>query len=165
MERMVQAVWSECIGVDVEIPFPRLTFAEADARFGSDKPDTRFGLELQDATDATRGSEFGVFANAETVRFITVPREFSRAQLQGLEEFAKEWGAKGLAYLVAGEDGEVRSPIAKFLSDRELAAVRSEPGSTVLFAAGEPAAVARVLGPLRLRLGRELGLIDESAWR
>ena len=162
MERMVQAVWSECIGVDVEIPFPRLTFAEADARFGSDKPDTRFGLELQDATDATRGSEFGVFANAETVRFITVPREFSRAQLQGLEEFAKEWGAKGLAYLVAGEDGEVRSPIAKFLSDRELERVRPPAGSTVLFAADTLELTSRVLGALRLKLGEELGLIDES---
>jgi aspartyl-tRNA synthetase len=162
MERMVQAVWRECIGVDVEIPFPRLTFAEADARFGSDKPDTRFGLELQDATDATRGSEFGVFANAETVRFITVPREFSRAQLQGLEEFAKEWGAKGLAYLVAGEDGEVRSPIAKFLSDRELERVRPPAGSTVLFAADTWELTSRVLGALRLKLGEELGLIDES---
>ena len=162
MERMVQAVWSECIGVDVEIPFPRLTFAEADARFGSDKPDTRFGLELQDATDATRGSEFGVFANAETVRFITVPREFSRAQLQGLEELAKEWGAKGLAYLVAGEDGEVRSPIAKFLSDRELERVRPPAGSTVLFAADTWELTSRVLGALRLKLGEELGLIEES---
>jgi len=117
---------------------------------------------LQDATDATRGSEFGVFANAETVRFITVPREFSRAQLQGLEELAKEWGAKGLAYLVAGEDGEVRSPIAKFLSDRELERVRPPAGSTVLFAADTWELTSRVLGALRLKLGEELGLIDES---
>ncbi|MFY9578152.1 MAG: aspartate--tRNA ligase [Gaiellaceae bacterium] len=162
METMVQRVWRECIGVDVEIPVARLTFAEADARFGSDKPDTRFGLELQDATDVTRGSEFAVFANAETVRFITVPREFSRAQLQGLEEFAKEWGAKGLAYLVAGEDGEARSPIAKFLSERELERVRPPAESTVLFAADSWELTSRVLGALRLKLGEELGLIDES---
>jgi aspartyl-tRNA synthetase len=162
MEEMAQTVWRECIGVDVEIPFPRMSFAEADARFGSDKPDTRFGLELQDATEATRGSEFGVFANAETVRFITVPREVSRAQLQELEAFAKEWGAKGLAYLVAGEDGEVRSPIAKFLSERELERVHPPAGSTVLFAADSWDLTSRVLGALRLKLGEELGLVDEN---
>jgi aspartyl-tRNA synthetase len=81
-----------------------------------------------------------------------------------LEEVAKEWGAKGLAYLVYDETGEVRSPIAKFLSEGELAVFRSEPGSTVLFGADDPAAVSRVLGQLRLHLGRELGLIDEGAW-
>src|SRR5439155_20372545 len=73
MEQMVQTVWRECLGVEVEIPLPRMSFAEADARFGSDKPDLRFGLELEDATEVTRGSDFDVFANAETVRFITVP--------------------------------------------------------------------------------------------
>jgi aspartyl-tRNA synthetase len=164
MERMIQAVWRETIAVQLETPFPRLTWEEADRRFGSDKPDLRFGLELEDATEVTRGSEFGVFANAACVRFLRVPQEYSRAQLERLEEVAKEWGAKGLAYLVYDETGEVRSPIAKFLSEEELAVFRSEPGSTVLFAAGEPAIVSRVLGQLRLRLGRELGLVDEEAW-
>lgn len=140
-------------------PFPRMTFSEAMARYGTDKPDLRFGLEIQDATDVTRGSEFGVFGSAETVRFLVAPRAFSRAELARLEEVAKEWGAKGLAYLV-NEDGEVRSPIAKFLSERELAAFESEPGTTVLFAAGDEASVARVLGGLRIHLGRELGLTD-----
>ena len=133
-------------------PFPRLTYADALARYGTDKPDLRFGLEIQDATEVTRGSEFGVFGGAETVRFLVAPRAFSRTELQRLEEIAKEWGAKGLAYLVYDGD-EVRSPIAKFLSERELDAFRSEPGSTVLFAAGDEATVARVLGGMRIHSG------------
>jgi aspartyl-tRNA synthetase len=165
MERMVRDVWRETIDVDLEIPFPRLTWDEADRRFGSDKPDLRFGLELEDATDLTRGSEFGVFGRAACVRLLRVPQAYSRAELERLEAFAKEWGAKGLAYLVFDESGEVRSPIAKFLSEEELAAFRGEAGSTVLFAADEPERVSRVLGALRLHLARELGLIDEEAWR
>ena len=165
MERMCAAVWREGIGEELMTPFERMTHAEAQARFGSDKPDLRFGLEIEDATDATRGSEFGVFVNAPCVRFVRVPQAFSRAELERLEEVAKEWGAKGLAYLVYGEEGDVRSPIAKFLSEEELALFRGEPGSTVLFAAAEQAVAARVLGALRLHLGRELGLIDETAWR
>ncbi|HVP75967.1 MAG TPA: amino acid--tRNA ligase-related protein, partial [Gaiellaceae bacterium] len=143
-------------------PFPRLSWHEADLRYGSDKPDLRFGLEIHDATEVTRGSQFGVFANAPAVRFLVAPRAFSRAELGRLEEIAKEWGAKGLAYLVTDESGEVRSPIAKFLSEQELAAFASEPGSTVLFAAAEPATVSRVLGGLRIHLGRELELADTS---
>jgi aspartyl-tRNA synthetase len=165
MERMVQAVWRETLGVDLETPFPRLTWEEADRRYGSDKPDLRFGLELEDGTEVTRNSQFGVFASAPAVRFLRVPQAYSRAELERLEAFAKEWGAKGLAYLVFDEGGEVRSPIAKFLSEEELAVFRGEPGSTVLFAADEPERVSRVLGALRVHLGRELGLIDEEAWR
>ena len=131
-------------------------------RYGSDKPDVRFGLEIQDATDVTRGSEFGVFAGAETVRYIVAPKAFSRGELQRLEEFAKEWGAKGLAYLVFDESGEVRSPISKFLSERELEAFQSPPGSTVLFVADSTPMVERVLGALRLHLGQQLELVDES---
>ena len=142
-------------------PFPRLTYADALARYGTDKPDLRFGLEIQDATEVTRGSEFGVFAGAECVRFLVAPRAFSRAELQRLEEVAKEWGAKGLAYLVYDGD-EVRSPIAKFLSESELEAFRSESGSTVLFAAGDEPTVARVLGGLRIHLGRELELASDE---
>jgi aspartyl-tRNA synthetase len=142
-------------------PFPRLTYSEALAKYGTDKPDLRYGLEIGDATALTRGSEFGVFANAETVRFLVAPRAFSRTELERLEEVAREWGAKGLAYLVYDGD-EVRSPIAKFLSERELDAFRSEPGSTVLFAAGDEAMVARVLGGLRTHLGRELELAADE---
>ncbi|TMK74478.1 MAG: aspartate--tRNA ligase [Actinobacteria bacterium] len=143
-------------------PFPRLSWHEAMLRYGSDKPDLRFGLEIQEATQVTRRSEFGVFANAPAVRFLVAPRAFSRAELERLETVAKEWGAKGLAYLVNDESGEVRSPIAKFLSEAELAAFRAEPGSTVLFAAGDEKQVARVLGGLRTHLGRELDLPDRT---
>ena len=164
-ERTMQSVWRDAIGVEVETGFQRMTWDEAQGRYGSDKPDLRFGLEIEDATDATRSSEFGVFANAPAVRFLRVPQEFSRADLERLEAFAREWGAKGLAYLVYDEQGEVRSPIAKFLSQEELDHFSSEPATTVLFGADTPELVARVLGALRLHLGRELGLIDRSAWR
>ena len=164
MERMVQTVWRECLGVELEIPFPRMTWEEADRRYGSDKPDLRFELELEDATEVTRGSEFGVFAAAEAVRFIRAPKAFSRSELDALEEFAKQWGAKGLAYVITDEAGEVRSPIAKFLSEAELAALRGEPGTTALFAADGWELTTRVLGALRIHLAELLGLVDEQAW-
>ena len=143
-------------------PFPRLGYFDVMARYGSDKPDLRFGLEIEDATEATRGSEFGVFKNASCVRYVVAPQAFSRAELGRLEEIAKEWGAKGLAYLV-NDGGEIRSPIAKFLSEQELAQLRPEPGHTALFVADEEAMVSRVLGGLRLHLGRELGLMETGA--
>jgi aspartyl-tRNA synthetase len=143
-------------------PFRQIPFDEAMLRYGSDKPDLRFGLEIEDATEVTRGSEFGVFANAPVVRFLRVPREFSRAELQRLEDVAKEWGAKGLAYLVYAENREVRSPIAKFLSESELEALHGEPGTTLLFVADTKSVVERVLGALRSQLGDELDLIDRS---
>ena len=132
------------------------------ARFGSDKPDLRFGLELRDVTELTRGSEFKVFADAPSVQCLTMPRELSRSELASLEELAKEWGAKGLAYLVFDEAGEVRSPVAKFLSDELTEALRPDQASTILFGADEPGAVARVLSAVRNQLGREYGLIDEA---
>jgi len=165
MERLIAAIWRECVGVELETPFPRLLWDEAQRRFGSDKPDLRFELEIEDATEATRNSEFGVFARAACVRFLRVPSVLSRAELARLEEAAKEWGAGGLAYLVYADDGELRSPIAKFLSESTLAALAGQPGTTLLFGAGEERAVSRVLGQLRLKLGGELGLVDEAAWR
>jgi aspartyl-tRNA synthetase len=163
LDVMEQAVVAAFEGVGRQAPtrpFERISFDDAMARYGNDRPDRRFGMEIQDATALTRGSEFGVFKNAPTVRYIVAPKPFSRAELGRLEDLAKEWGAKGLAYIVVDESGEVRSPIAKFLSEQELAAFRADPGSTILFGAGDEAAVARVLGLLRLHLGRELGLID-----
>jgi aspartyl-tRNA synthetase len=165
MERVFPAVWQECIDAELPVPFPRMTYAEAMLRYGTDKPDLRIDLEIEDATEATRASEFRVFADAPCVRFLRIPQAFSRADLDRLEAEAKERGAKGLAYLVYDEAGEVRSPIAKFLSHEELALFRSDPGSTVLFGADEPSVVSRVLGVLRLRLGREFGLFEERAWR
>ena len=162
LEQAVVAAFEAVGRTAPERPFPRLTWHEATARYGTDKPDLRFGLEIQDATEVTRGSEFGVFAGADCVRFLTVPQAFSRAELARLEDVAKEWGAKGLAYLVHDEEGELRSPIAKFLSEEELAAFRAEPASTVLFAADTEQTVSRVLGGLRAQLGRELGLADTT---
>jgi aspartyl-tRNA synthetase len=162
LEEAVVASFEALDRVPPARPFPRMTWHEVMAKYGSDKPDLRFGLEIEDATELTRGSEFGVFANAETVRYLKVPKAFSRAELERLEEIAREWGAKGLAYLVVDESGEVRSPIAKFLSEPELEAFRAEPGSTVLFAADTPATAARVLGGLRTHLGRKLDLADRT---
>jgi aspartyl-tRNA synthetase len=160
LERVVAASFEALGRTPPQRPFRRLSYGEAMLRYGSDKPDLRFELEIQDATEATRGSEFGVFANAEAVRYLVAPAALSRGQLQRLEEFAKDWGAKGLAYLVTEGSGDVRSPIAKFLSERELEAFRAPPASTVLFAADTPAMVERVLGALRLHLGEEFGLVD-----
>ena len=162
LEEVVVASFEALGRTPPERPFPRMAYADAMLRYGSDKPDVRFGLEIQDATGVTRGSEFGVFAGAETVRYLVVPKAFSRGELQRLEEFAKEWGAKGLAYLVFDESGEVRSPISKFLSERELEAFQSRPGSTVLFVADSTPMVERVLGALRLHLGQQLELVDDS---
>jgi aspartyl-tRNA synthetase len=164
IERIVVRVWRECIGVELTAPFARMTWAQADLEYGSDKPDLRFDLRIQDATELTRGSEFGVFANAGAVRYLRVPKELSRGEITKLEDTAKGWGAKGLAYIVFRADGEVSSPIAKFLSPETLSALR-EPGTTALFVADEPREVSRILGFLRLHLGRELGLVDEAAWR
>jgi len=165
MEAMFGTIWRECVGVEIPETWPRMTFEEADRRFGSDKPDNRFGLELEDATALTRSSEFGVFAQADAVRFIRVPRTFSRTEVGALEELAKVHGAKGLAYLIRdSETGELRSPIAKFLSDGEVEALAVAPGETLLFAAAGWAQTSKVLGALRLHLGRELGLIDESTF-
>jgi len=164
MERIVARIWRECIDVQLETPFPRLRYDEAVLRFGIDRPDLRFGLEINEATEATRGSEFGVFANAPCVRYLALPKELSRTEVQVLEQQAKSWGAKGLAYLVFRADGDVSSPIAKFLAPDVLERWR-EPGHTLLFVADDERLVAKVLGLLRLQLGRDLGLIDESLWR
>ena len=163
MEGAVVASFQALGRTPPERPFRRLTWHEAMARYGSDKPDLRFGLELHDLTEQTRDSDFKVFAQAPSVQYLVVPQQLSRAELASLEELAKEWGGKGLAYLVFDEEGEVRSPIAKFLSAEVIEAVRpDEPGATVLFGADEPATVARVLSAVRNHLGRELGLIDEG---
>ncbi len=165
MEEMFATIWRECLDVEIERPWPRMTYEEADRRYGTDKPDTRFGLELEDATALTRDSGFGVFAGAEAVRFVRVPRTYSRAELGALEEIAKERGAKGLAYLIGDEEsGELRSPIAKFLSEHELEVLATQPGETLLFAAGTWEETSRVLGHLRLHLGSELGLIDDDVF-
>jgi aspartyl-tRNA synthetase len=134
-------------------PFPQIGYDEAMAKYGSDKPDLRFGMEIQEATGATRDSGFGVFKNAPCVRYLVVPKAISRSEHQRLEQLAKEWGARGLAML---------SQVSKFLSERELAAFGVPDGSTGLFVADDEETVAKVLGLLRLHLGRELDLIPEQ---
>jgi aspartyl-tRNA synthetase len=134
-------------------PFPRLGYDEAMARYGSDKPDLRFGMEIEDATEVTRGSSFNVFANAPCVRYLVVPKALSRAEHARLEALAKEWGARGLAPL---------SQVSKHLSERELGALAVPEGSSALFVADAEPVVAHVLGLLRLHLARELDLIPDS---
>ena len=155
---------ASCRGVELPTPFQRMTWDEADRRYGSDKPDLRFGLEIEEATDVTRGSEFKVFADAPCVRFIRIPRELSRGDLAKLEEVAKGWGAKGLAYLVYAERRRGA------LADREVprrgragAVPARPPDRPSSSARPSPPMVSRVLGALRLHLGRELELIDGEA--
>ena len=139
-----------------------MTYAEADRRFGSDKPDTRFALEIEDATEATRGSEFGVFAGAEAVRFLRVPRSTRAPRSPPSRSARRSSAPRGLAYVIRDEAGEIRSPIVKFLSEQEIDALAPAPGETLLFAADTWAMTSRVLGALRVQLGSELGLIDDD---
>ena len=171
MEGLFQAVWRDVLGEDLETPFPRLTHAEAMLRYGSDKPETRFGCEIADVTDALRGTEFkafrGVIDAGGVVRGFAVPGalDYSRKDFEGLVDFAKAWGGKGVAWLQL-DGGEVRSPIAKFLSPAEIEAITggvgAGDGDTVLLVADAEDAAVRVLGPLRLHLGERLRLIGDG---
>ncbi len=169
-ERLVSHVLGE-MGLEVPIPFNRLPYDEAMARFGSDKPDTRFGLEITDLTDILRETEFKAFrgvidAGGAVRAFNCGKREMSRAQLDGLIEEAKELGAKGLVWAFREGDGW-RAPIAKFLSAEELSAMNealgAEEGDLMLVAADKPDVVAGILGGLRVRLGRRWDLIPEGS--
>ena len=169
-ERLIQYVFKEAIGVDVPIPFPRMTWQEAMDRYGSDKPDTRFGIELHDVTELVKDSEFGVFTNAiaagGTVRAINVPGkgDLGRKQIDKLVEFAKGYGAKGLAYIQLKSDGSTKCSFAKFFTEEQQAklitALDGKPGDLLLFAADKNKIVWEVLSALRLKMGKELGLTD-----
>ena len=174
-EQLMAQVWRDA-GHEVELPFLRMPHAEAIRRFASDKPDLRYGLEIGDVTEAVRESQFGVFAGAVaaggTVRCLSVPgaaERLSRKDYDELAEFAKEWGGKGLAYLIFEADGSVRSPIAKFLTPAEIDAIReasgAEPGSVALIAADAAPVVVRVLGALRPHLAARFELVNHGAWR
>ncbi len=173
-ERLLQYVFKEAIGVDIALPLPRMPWQEAMDRFGSDKPDTRFGMELCDVSELVKGCGFGVFTGAleagGSVRGICVKGQgaMPRKKIDKLVEFAKGCGAKGLAYLCINEDGTYKSSFAKFMSEEELAALakrmNAEPGDLLLFAADKNKIVWNVLGALRLQLGAELGLIDENQY-
>ncbi|MDI9485435.1 MAG: aspartate--tRNA ligase [Bacillota bacterium] len=173
MEAMIVHVLSEVKGVKVETPIPRLSYQEAMDRYGSDKPDTRFGMELCDVTPHLGGSEFRVFADTVktggVVKGLNVKggASFTRRQIDQLSEQAVSFGAKGLMWL-ALEENQVRSPIAKFLSEDELNAIQrelaGETGDLLLLVAGNYELVSEVLGRLRLALGKELNLIDENLY-
>ncbi|MCC8150528.1 MAG: aspartate--tRNA ligase [Lachnospiraceae bacterium] len=169
-ERLLQYVFKEAIGVDVQLPIPRMTWQEAMDRYGSDKPDTRFGMELIDVSDVVRGCEFAVFSNAlengGSVRGICVPGkgDLGRKQVDKLVELAKTYGAKGLAYIQCKSDGSVKSSFSKFFTEEGLQklidAMGGKSGDLLLFAADKNKVVWDVLGALRLHMGKELGLMD-----
>ena len=171
-ERMVAKVCEDAIGLQVELPIKRMTWREAMDRFGSDKPDTRFGMELTDVSETVRGCGFGVFSGAlesgGSVRGINVKgqAEMPRKKIDALVEFAKGYGAKGLAYLSVMPDGSYKSSFSKFMTEDELqrlvAAMRGEPGDLLLFAADRLKIVYSVLGALRVEVARQLELIDEN---
>ncbi len=167
-------IWQQILGVELPRPFPRIAHAEAMLRFGSDKPDLRYGLEISDISELVRESGFSVFASAVkndgVVRALACPgaASLSRRELDELAEFAKEWGGKGLAYLLLDAAGEIRSPIAKFLSEQEIAgivaATGASAGDAIFLAADSAPVVTRVLGALRPHLASHFGLADPSAW-
>ncbi len=171
-ERMVAAVCKEAIGLEVALPIVRMTWDEAMNRFGSDKPDTRFGMELTDVSEVVKNCGFAVFTGAleagGSVRGINVKgqAEMPRKKIDALVEFAKGYGAKGLAYLCVLPDGSYKSSFAKFMTEDELKtlveAMSGEPGDLLLFAADRLKIVWAVLGALRVELAKQLGLIDSN---
>ena len=173
-ERLLKYVFKEAIGVDIQLPLPRMPWQEAMDRFGSDKPDTRFGMELVDVSDVVKECGFGVFTgaleNGGSVRGINVEGQgaMPRKKIDKLVEHAKGCGAKGLAYLCINEDGTYKSSFAKFMTEDELHALvekmNGKPGDLLLFAADKNKIVWNVLGALRLQLGEELGLMDENQY-
>ena len=173
-ERLLQYVFKEAIGVEVQLPLPRMPWQEAMDRFGSDKPDTRFGMELVNVSDVVAGCGFSVFTgaleNGGSVRGINAKGQagMPRKKIDKLVEFAKGYGAKGLAYLAVGEDGTYKSSFAKFMTEEELkalvAAMAGEPGDLLLFAADKNKIVWNVLGALRLELAKELDLLDPNQY-
>ncbi len=174
-ERLIQFVCREAIGLEVELPLPRIKWIDAMNRYGSDKPDTRFGMELTDVSETVKGCGFGVFAsaleNGGSVRGINAKGQgaMPRKKIDALVDMAKGYGAKGLAYLCIGEDGSYKSSFAKFMTEEELGALvqsmNGENGDLLLFAADKNPVVWSVLGALRLELGKQMGLIDESRFQ
>ena len=173
-EGMMAALFKDVLGLELKLPFARLTYEEAVGRYGLDKPDTRFGLELKDITDIVDGSNFKVFADAVKkggiVKALNAKGciEFSRKEIDDLIEFVAVYRAKGMAWIKVKEN-EWQSPITKFFSDRERAAlakrIAMEPGDLVFFVAGEPKVVNDSLGHLRNHLGKTLGLIAEDEFK
>lgn len=167
-EQIVKSLWA-LIGVDVTTPIPRMTYAQAMADYGSDKPDLRFDLKLTDLTEYFRDTPFRVF-QAPYVGAVVMPGGASqpRRQLDAWQEWAKQRGAKGLAFVLFKEDGEIAGPVAKNITDEEKAglaeAVGAQPGDCVFFAAGPVKSSRALLGAARVEIGHRVGLIDENDW-
>ncbi|MFD1705506.1 aspartate--tRNA ligase [Siminovitchia sediminis] len=172
VETMMVKIMKDIKGIDIPTPFPVITYDEAMDRFGSDKPDTRFGMELRDVSEIVKDSDFKVFAGAVKsggqVKAIVVKQgseKYSRKDIDALTEFVAIYGAKGLAWMKVDEDG-IKGPIAKFFSGEEVnqltAALDAETGDLILYVADKRTVVADALSALRLKLGKELGLIDEN---
>jgi len=168
-EELLATLWRELLGVSIPTPFPRMTYAEALARFGSDRPDTRFALELADVTAVFADTSFRVFQAAH-VGALAVPGggDLTRRQLDDWQEWARSRGARGLAYVVADADGSLRGPVAKNLSDGEVEALRglglAAPGDAVFFSAGSRTDALALLGAARLEVARQRGLIPDGRW-
>ena len=173
-ERLLARLFKEIIGVDVPLPIQRMTWQEAMDRFGSDKPDTRFGMELNDVTDVVRDCEFAVFKNAiadgGSVRGINAKGQgtMPRKKIDALVAFVKDYGAKGLAYIAIQPDGSIKSSFAKFMKDEEMqaliSAMQGEPGDLLLFAADKNKIVYASLGALRLELADKMGMLDKNQY-
>lgn len=173
MEGLIAYIFKGALGKDIQVPFQRLTWDEAMDRFGSDKPDLRFGMELINMVDAVKDSDFKVFntiiENGGIVKAINVKgyAAIPRRELDGLVDFVGIYGAKGLAWMQIQEDGSVKSPIAKFFSEEHLANIlktaAAEPGDLLLFIADKPSVVAQALGALRIEMAKRRDLIDPEA--
>ncbi|TDQ01216.1 aspartate--tRNA ligase [Labedaea rhizosphaerae] len=168
-EKVISALWRDLAGYEIPLPVPRMTYADAMARYGTDKPDLRFDLELTDLTEYFAETPFRVF-QAPYVGSVVMPGGASqpRRQFDAWQEWAKQRGSKGLAYVVVGEDGTLSGPVAKNISESEreglAKAAGAQPGDCVFFGAGTKNDARALLGAARLEIGRRCGLIDESAW-
>ena len=174
-ERLLAKLFKEVLDIEVTLPIPRMTWQEAMDRFGSDKPDTRFGMELHDVTEVVKDCEFAVFKgaieNGGSVRGINAKGQggMPRKKIDKLVSFAKDYGAKGLAYIAVQEDGTAKSSFSKFMKDEEMSALMTamgaDKGDLLLFAADNNTVVWDVLGALRLELARQMELLDKSEYK
>ena len=168
-EKILADLFRDVLGLEIALPIPHMTYRDAMNRFGSDKPDLRFGLELIDMTQYFSATSFRVF-QAPYVGAVIMPKGANspRRELDAWQEWAKSRGAKGLAYILIGDDGTLGGPVAKNLSEAEqsgiIATTGASPGDAIFFAAGEQAASQNLLGAVRLEIGKRLGLIDEKSW-
>ena len=173
-ERLLAYLWKEILGVEIALPIQRITWQEAMDRFGSDKPDMRFGMELTDVSEVVKDSSFAVFQNAlavgGSVRGINAKGQgaMPRKKIDRLVDFAKDYGAKGLAYICIGEDGSLKSSFAKFMTEEEMdgliRAMDGQPGELLFFSADRNKVVWAVLGALRLELARQMEILDKNEY-